>query len=76
MTNIFDFAECHNFDGECVKPGKEFDDHCMTYRCKNNGKLDRVAASKTSRVKGYLIVLQSVKTCVLRIFDKCRRLKN
>ncbi|XP_076113380.1 uncharacterized protein LOC143081030 [Mytilus galloprovincialis] len=43
-TDIEQDLECHNFDGECVKPGKEFDDHCMTYRCKNNGKLDRVAA--------------------------------
>ncbi|CAG2237299.1 unnamed protein product [Mytilus edulis] len=43
-TDIEQDLECHNFDGECVKPGEEFDDHCMTYRCKNNGKLDRVAA--------------------------------
>ncbi|XP_052061900.1 fibrillin-2-like [Mytilus californianus] len=52
-TDIEQDLECHNFDGECVKPGEKFDDHCITYRCKNNGKLDRVTANCEFKGKCY-----------------------
>jgi hypothetical protein len=43
---FFWFIECHDFNGNCIKPGDEFEDHCKTFRCKDNGKLERVEASK------------------------------
>ena len=42
----FLFSECHDFEGKCLKPGERFDDHCMTFECQSNGKLERVAARK------------------------------